>query len=191
MGPLTHLTVLLAAVYPALVAAQQPRIASISYSGNGCPRDPKFSGDLNDPTLTFNNFAASYPGTNQTLNCEAHIQTTGGSGWQLALKDNYVKSHVVLSPGTCLDFYTTVFYSASAAKTATAKGRLSNKAGASTIDQTVTLHNTVSPVWSPCSDSSGSIGILNINFRGALTGDGSKAYFEALSENLDFEWKQC
>lgn len=123
MGNLTRFTALLAAVLPAsLVLADSPpdvpKIRTISYSGNGCIKDPKLAGGLNDPTFTFPNFAASYPGSNQTLNCEVHIQTSGGSaGWQFALKDSWVKGHVVLSPGACLDYYTQVFFSANAAKT--------------------------------------------------------------------------
>jgi hypothetical protein len=31
---------------------------------------------------------------------------------------------------------------------------------------------------------------MNINFRGALTGDG-KAYFEANTEEWDLEWRRC
>ncbi|KAK0734526.1 hypothetical protein B0T26DRAFT_632795 [Lasiosphaeria miniovina] len=195
MGPLSHLALLLAAVYPALAAADtpssSPRITSISWSGNGCPRDPKFDGDFNAPVFTYNNFAASLPGTNQTLNCEVHIQTAGTSpGWQVALKNNWVKGHLVLSPGTTLDYYTTVYFSQSASNTASLRGRWTN-GGDGTIDQGVTLRQTFSgQVWSPCTGDGGSIGILNVNFRGALNGDG-KAYFEAFTEKLDFEWRRC
>lgn len=94
------------------------RISSLKYSGNGCLRDPKYSGGVTDPTFTYSNFAASLPGTNQTLNCQVHIEITGvGAGWQVALNQNAVRSHVVLTPDTRLDYYTTVFFSDAASKT--------------------------------------------------------------------------
>ncbi|KAK3329858.1 hypothetical protein B0H66DRAFT_597422 [Apodospora peruviana] len=197
---LSRFTVLLAAASAALPASlavaespsSLPRISTITYSGNGCTRDPKLSGDFNDPTFSYNNFAASLPGTNQTLNCEVHIQATGASsGWQVALKDNWVKGHLVLDPDTCLDYYTQVYFSQNAAKTGTARGRIRNTGDART-DQAVTLRSNLAgnQVWSPCTGSDGSPGILNVNFRGALSGDG-KAYFEAFTENWDLEWRRC
>jgi hypothetical protein len=47
-----------------------------------------------------------------------------------------------------------------------------------------------SKVWSPCTGSDGYTGIMNINFRGALTGDG-KAQFVADTEQWDLEWRRC
>ncbi|KAK4183396.1 hypothetical protein QBC35DRAFT_543823 [Podospora australis] len=198
MGLLSLSTALLVAAASTVSAdsasapAAQPRISSISYSGNGCIRDPQHYGGFSDPTFKFNNFAASLPGTNRTLNCEVHVVATGASpGWQVALASNNVKGHVVLGPGTKLDYFTTVFFSEDAAKTGTVRGRISNNGGG-TIDQGVTLvSNTgANKVWSPCTGASGSPGILNVNFRGALTGDG-KAYFEALTESWDLEWRRC
>lgn len=60
------------------------------------------------------------------------------------------------------------------------------------MNQAVTLVSEAggSKVWSPCSGNDGYTGILNVNFRGALSGSG-KAYFEALSENWDVEWRRC
>ncbi|KAL2017733.1 hypothetical protein VTK56DRAFT_1703 [Thermocarpiscus australiensis] len=199
MGLLARLAVLFAAVSPSLVACEAaesdpavPRISSISFSGNGCSKDPRFSGNFNDPTFTFQNFAATLPGANQTVNCQAHIQTTGASpGWQVAVKSNTVKGHVTLAPGTRLDYYTTVYFSEDASRTDTSKGTIENT-GSTTINQAVTLVTDAGAdeVWSPCADSSGYTGILNVNFRAALSGDG-KAYFEALTENWDVEWRRC
>ncbi|KAK4214326.1 hypothetical protein QBC37DRAFT_482335 [Rhypophila decipiens] len=196
MTNLTRLTAVLASVVPALGAAisvdgpaDLPKIKSITYSGSGCIKDPAYSGNLNDPTFTYSNFAASFPGTSQTLNCEVHITLTGGTpGWQFALSNNWVKGHVVLPPGACLDYYTQVFFSQNAAKTSTSKASYSNNGG-STVDQTVTLRNNLSgnKVWSGCT---GDPGILNVNFRGALSSD-TKAYFEAVTENWDIEWRRC
>ena len=122
MGALTRIAVAVAALYAPLIAADapasQPRITSIQYSGNGCPNDASRSGSFNDPTFTYNRFAAVLPGTTQTVNCEIHVQAAGATaGWQVALSDVTVNGHLVLEQGTRLDYYTTVFYSENAATT--------------------------------------------------------------------------
>lgn len=117
MGFLSNFVLLMAAT-AAVADPSTPKIASIKFSGNGCLKDPKFSGSFDAPRLTFSNFAAALPGSNQTVNCQVHLQTQGSTpGWQVALKSNVVKGHVVLSPGTTLTHYTTVYFSQDAAKT--------------------------------------------------------------------------
>ncbi|KAK4098789.1 hypothetical protein N658DRAFT_517764 [Parathielavia hyrcaniae] len=196
MGILSHLALLLAAA--SAVAAEAPtpgtapQITSITYSGSGCHKDPKFSGSFDDPTVTFHHFAASLPGANQTVNCQVHLQAKGASpGWQVALKSNKVKGHLVLRPGTTLTYYTTVFFSQDAAKTDTMAGSLSNK-GDKTYNEAVTLVAKAdgTKVWSPCTGSDGYTGIMNINFRSVLAGEG-RAYFEANTEAWDVEWRRC
>jgi hypothetical protein len=85
MGLLSQLTVVLAAATHTVLAAPAdvsgadvatPRITSITFSGSGCARDPRFSGNFNNPSVTFTDFAAASPGANQTLNCEVHLQAT-------------------------------------------------------------------------------------------------------------------
>jgi len=122
MGALTTLAVALVALYTPLAAADgpasQPTITSVQYSGNGCPDDAKRTGGFSDPTFTYNRFAASLPGQNQTVNCEVHVQAAGASsGWQVALSNVNVNGHLVLDEGTSLDYYTTVFYSENAGTT--------------------------------------------------------------------------
>lgn len=126
MGLLSHLTALLLAAATAssslipAAASPSPRISSISFSGNGCPKDPKHSGGFTDPTFTYHGFALALPGANRTANCQVHVQATtgaGAAGWQVALRTNSVRGHVVLSPGTRLEYYTSVFFSQEAGKT--------------------------------------------------------------------------
>jgi hypothetical protein len=193
MGILSNLLLLTAAsaAMADTAAPATPRITSITYSGNGCAKDPKFSGNFNDPTVTFNNFAASLPGS-QTLNCQVHLQANGASpGWQVALKTNVIKGRVYLTPGTSLTHYTTVFFSQDAGRSDTISGTVSNN-GDGTVNEGVTLvaKADASKVWSPCTGSDGYTGIMNINFRGALTGDG-KAQFVADTEQWDLEWRRC
>ncbi|OIW34602.1 hypothetical protein CONLIGDRAFT_638951 [Coniochaeta ligniaria NRRL 30616] len=195
MGALSRITVAIAALYAPLAAADtpasQPRITSVQYSGNGCPNDASRSGSFSDPTFTYNRFAAVLPGTNQTVNCEIHVQAAGGSaGWQVALSDVNIDGHLVLDQGTRLDYYTTVYYSENAGSTTTARQHISNNGG-STLDYPVSLRQDITkPVWSECIGGDGSPGILNVNFRGALTG-GGHAYFEVFTENWDFIWRRC
>ncbi|KAL2154547.1 hypothetical protein VTH82DRAFT_3223 [Thermothelomyces myriococcoides] len=187
MGFLSNFVLLMAAT-AAVADPSTPKIASIKFSGNGCLKDPKFSGSFDAPRLTFSNFAAALPGSNQTVNCQVHLQTQGSTpGWQVALKSNVVKGHVVLSPGTTLTHYTTVYFSQDAAKTDTFSNSVENT-GSTTINKAVTLTGNAGneKVWSPC----GSPGIMNINFRGALVGSG-EAYFEANTEEWDLEWRKC
>ncbi|KAH6650399.1 hypothetical protein F5144DRAFT_43757 [Chaetomium tenue] len=193
MGILSNILLLTAAsaAMADTAAPATPKITSITFSGNGCAKDPKFSGGFNDPTVTFSSFAASLPGT-QTLNCQAHLQATGASpGWQVSLKTNVIKGRVLLTPGTSLTHYTTVFFSQDAARSDTISGTVSNN-GDGTVNEGVTLvaKADASRVWSPCTGSDGYTGIMNINFRGALTGDG-KAQFVADTEEWDLEWRRC
>ncbi|KAK3395411.1 hypothetical protein B0T20DRAFT_418686 [Sordaria brevicollis] len=196
----TTLTALISLTTLALAEspAGTPRINSVSYSGSGCPQtQAKFSGSLNNPTLTFNRFAIEYPNTvNRTANCQVHLQAKGVSaGWQVSVKDTFVDGHVTLDPGAALDYFSTVYYSANAdnaieKQQVTSKGTLSNE-GSSKIDKAITLQNHFnSRAWSSCTTSSDDgFGILNINFRGALRNE--KSYFEATSETWDFEWRRC
>lgn len=119
MGPFTLATALLATLAAADVATPNPRITSISFSGSGCAKDPKFSGSLNDATITYNDFAISLVSPrNRTANCQVHLQAAGaGAGWQVALSKNVVKGHAVLPPGTQLSHYTTTFFSQDAGNT--------------------------------------------------------------------------
>ncbi|KAL2271412.1 hypothetical protein VTJ83DRAFT_783 [Remersonia thermophila] len=196
MGLLSNLTLLLAAtsavVADTAATPAVPKISSITFSGSGCVKDPKFSGTFNDPTLTFSNFAAALPGKNQTTHCQAHIQASNGSkGWQFALKSNTVRGHVVLQPGTSLTRYTTIFFSQNPTATGSFKDTITND-GNKTINRAVVLtgDSDSRTVWSPCIGSDGYTGILNVNLRAVLSGD-AKAYFEANSEEWDVEWRKC
>jgi hypothetical protein len=198
MGFLSHLAILLAAASAvaaesaeAVPAVATPHITSIKYSGSGCPNDAQFSGNFNNPTVTFKDFTISSPGE-KTVNCQVHLQATGASpGWQVAIKKNVVKGHLYLSPGSSLTHYTTIFFSQDASNTDTLQDTVSNT-GDKTTSGGVTLvsHAGAQRVWSPCTDKDGYTGILNVNFRGALSGAG-KSYFEAKTEEWELEWRRC
>lgn len=121
MGFLTRFVLVLEVLYPALAAAggpAVPRITSVQYSGSGCPNNAARSGDFNNPTFKYSNFAAISPGTSKTANCEVHVQADGASaGWQVALSQVNVQGHLKLDAGMNLDYYTQTFFSENAGNT--------------------------------------------------------------------------
>ncbi|KAK5658915.1 hypothetical protein OQA88_1729 [Cercophora sp. LCS_1] len=216
MGPLGQLTLLVAALCPTLVASEAPaslpKITDITFSGSGCPSDGgvKVAGGFDSLSVTFKEFSAKLPG-NKTLNCQAHVQGSGGSpGWQFKLKEATVYGRAYLQPETRLSYFHTVYFSQNAANTVrpvsatyrrrfltllyqkTQQGELENS-GAASINKDVILYSDLSAsnVWSPCPGADGYTGIFNINFRGALDGEAGKASFVAKSQKLGFEWRKC
>ncbi|KAI1336292.1 hypothetical protein F5Y15DRAFT_419083 [Xylariaceae sp. FL0016] len=182
-----------------------PRVSSITYSGSGCPSSsPGVDklGSWNDLAFRMNGFEAKVPGTaTSTENCQVHLQASGCSaGWQVGIKDVYVRGHLALDPGATLDYYVTSFWSQDAANTATIQASLPNT-GTTRLDADVTAHASVPDaevVWSPCSRSDGYLGILNVNFRAALlTADGNQyGYFgkggdSAPLESWGYVWRRC
>ncbi|KAH8887302.1 hypothetical protein GQ53DRAFT_827466 [Thozetella sp. PMI_491] len=166
-----------------------PRITSVSYSGNGCPDNLDNSGDFNNPTFTFRHFVASSPGVNQTVNCEIHLQSAGGSaGWQVSLSEVDVRGHVVLDPGMRLNYYVQTYFSENAGNTVTARERVGGDGQA--LDYPVQIRQGLRELWSPCTGGNGAPGILNVNFRVSLMGDGH-GYFEGTSETWNFNWRRC
>ncbi|KAI2602852.1 hypothetical protein GGR54DRAFT_465840 [Hypoxylon sp. NC1633] len=182
-----------------------PRIASVSYSGSGCPSaSPAVdrSGGFDDISLRLNSFEArtSTNVADSSVNCQAHLTIDGSAaGWQVGVKDVYVKGHLVLDPGASLDYYVTSFWSDSAEKTSTIDGTLSNS-GSGRLEQDVTAHSTVPDaqvVYSACTGSKGTVGLLNVNFRVALQADGAQyGYFgkdsdTSASESWSYVWRRC
>ncbi|KAI0117088.1 hypothetical protein F4814DRAFT_439603 [Daldinia grandis] len=181
-----------------------PRIASVSYSGSGCPSaSPAVdrTGGFDDISLRLNSFEARTTSVaDSSVNCQAHLSIAGSAaGWQVGVKDVYVRGHLVLDPGASLDYYVTSFWSEDADKTATIRGSLSNS-GTGRVSQDVTAHSTVPDsqvVYSPCTSSKGNVGLLNVNFRVALQADGAQyGYFgkdpdTTASESWSYVWRRC
>lgn len=65
--------------------------------------------------------------------------------------------------------------------------------GKGSINEDVVLYSDLSNglVWSECFGGDGYTGILNVNFRGVLSGDGGRATFEAQNQRWKLEWKRC
>jgi hypothetical protein len=114
-------TLLLAALAPALIAAAPgvaPRITSLRISGSGCPND---SGSVKSSTGVLGDsasFTFSQLSSDNTNNCEIHVQSSGGSaGWQVGVQAVTYSGDLTLKPGTQLDTYTQIFWSDKAAET--------------------------------------------------------------------------
>ncbi|KAI1482613.1 hypothetical protein F4774DRAFT_428911 [Daldinia eschscholtzii] len=181
-----------------------PRIVSVSYSGSGCPSSAPAvdrTGGFDDISLRLNSFEARTTSVaDSSVNCQAHLSIAGSAaGWQVGVKDVFVKGHLVLDPGASLDYYVTSFWSEDAEKTITIRGSLGNT-GSGRVSQDVTAHSTVPDnqvVYSPCTGAKGNVGLLNVNFRVALQADGAQyGYFgkdpdTTASESWSYVWRRC
>ncbi|KAL1862772.1 hypothetical protein VTK73DRAFT_6659 [Phialemonium thermophilum] len=193
----TTLTLHLASTVSALPGAPPslPRFTSIQYSGNGCPSGARLdSGNFDDPTFAFRSFAiqTSAGAANLTANCQIHVQADGASsGWQVALSEINVQARAVLDPSETVTYYAQVYFSEDAATTGTFRGNIVNP-GSERIDSAITINQSTrdAVVWSPCIGGDGSPGLLNVNFRTVLNGEGY-GYFEVFTEHWKFNWRRC
>jgi len=195
MGPLSRLAVLITALSPSLVLSATPSkiptISSITFSGSGCPSNPRWTGTFDDLAIFYNNFDAALPGDSKNLNCQVHLQGTGGSpGWQVALKETWVSGTLRLQQGTKLEWVETAFFSQDAARTGSARGEQSYSGQRVDPDFYAYTDHSSAQVWSPCFDSSGYTGIFNVNFRAILSGDG-QASFDAALHQWRLDWRRC
>lgn len=215
MGALARLTALVAALSPTLVLSATPavipEIKTITFSGSGCPSNPKWFGTFDNLVIDYGQFNTKLPG-DSTLNCQVHLQGSGGSpGWQVALRETWVTGHAYLQPGTKIEYLTTSFFSQNAARTVriqprshganrfadigtpqnTKRGEESNNSRRSIDDQLI-LYNDLSSgqAWSECFGSDGYTGIFNVNTRIVLSGDG-RANFEAQRHQWTLDWRRC
>jgi len=194
MGFITNLAVLATALAPTLVVAAPPSvptIAKLTYSGPGCPQDSslKWSGNLDQLTVRYSEFAARYPG-DATSNCQIHITTTGGTaGWQFALKSTTLIGSASLDAGASLTVYTTEFFSENASNTITVSKSLENTEK-KTISGDVRVFTDFNdkPLWSECT-SGGGTGLFHVNTRGALID--AKSTFNANSQTWELKWRRC
>ncbi|KAK0751787.1 hypothetical protein B0T18DRAFT_317207 [Schizothecium vesticola] len=194
MGFITNFAVLATALVPTLVLAAPPSIPTISkltFSGPGCTQGSnlKWSGNLDELTVRYSEFAARNPGDG-TSNCQIHIQTTGGTaGWQYALKSTELKGSASLDAGATLTVFTSVYFSEDASNTATVSSSLANTEK-KTIGGDVRVFSDFSskPIWSAC-NSDGGTGLFHVNTRGALTD--AKSTFNANTQTWELKWRRC
>jgi len=132
MGFITNFAVLATALVPTLVLAAPPSIPTISklsFSGPGCTQGSnlKWSGNVDELTIRYSEFAARNPGDG-TSNCQVHIQTAGGTeGWQYALKSTELKGSVSLDAGATLTVFTSVYFSENAGNTVSTISRSTSR----------------------------------------------------------------
>ncbi|RYP83959.1 hypothetical protein DL769_001265 [Monosporascus sp. CRB-8-3] len=184
-----------------------PTILSTSFSGNGCPQSgsrPLPSGGWGHFGLTLPDFTVSYRGSGgktSTANCQAHVSLANGvPGWQVGLKDLWSRGYAELDPGVKLTQYVTAFYTENAANTVSAVQSVTSSPN-KTLAREVALHATIPDarvVWSKCTGRDGVVGLLNVNFRMALTSTDREAYGYyggaknlTVSERWGWTWRRC
>lgn len=100
-----------------------PRIASVSYSGNGCPSSSpgveRTGSGFGDVGFKLNEFEAKLPGIESSnAQCQVHLQSTGcTAGWQVGIASATIRGHLVLDPAASLDWYLVSYWSENAGTT--------------------------------------------------------------------------
>ncbi|POS69416.1 hypothetical protein DHEL01_v212190 [Diaporthe helianthi] len=192
-SPLHHPGVLSPRELPASVGT----VTQFKYSGNGCTQGSNSvtrSGGWVSQSFKFSQFEADTisAGTPTTQNCELHFQGAGLSpGWQVSLAEADVTGKLVLAPDSRVNYYWQVYWSDDAADTLTLQGAIDNAGGNNKIiNNNYTVKANVSdPLWSQCISGDGNPGILNVNFRVAIVGDGSS--FDVDTETLNYKFRRC
>ncbi|KAF2734788.1 hypothetical protein EJ04DRAFT_436355 [Polyplosphaeria fusca] len=182
---------LLTVLAPTILASPNPspRITGYTISGPGCPNDSNSvrasSGNLGDTaTFTFSQLRGD-----DTENCQVHVTSTGGSqGWQFAVKEVSYQANVQLKSGSQLDTFTTVYFSENADATTVFKSSIAC-AGPELKDTVTVRQSTNNLTWSKCIGSDGYPGILNVNARPVINGNGGSFDFKSTTWKL--EWRKC
>jgi hypothetical protein len=151
-------------------------------------------------------FTFSQLASDNTNNCEIHVQSTGGSaGWQVGVQAVTYSGDLTLKPGTQLDAYTQIFWSDKAAETVSQTSfpcvelLLTKRqsvltghitcAGPEIRDSFTLRQSTDAPKFSKCTGDDGNPGILNVNARPVISGnDGA---YNIKSATWNFVWRKC
>lgn len=204
---------------PRELPASVGTVTQFKYSGNGCTQGSNSvtrSGGWVTQTYKFSQFEADTitAGTPTTENCELHFQGAGLSpGWQVSLAEADVTGKLVLAPDSRVNYYWQVYWSDDAADTVspgsyipelgghsgadgrstqlTLQGAIDNTGGKNKItNNNYTIRaNVTDSLWSQCIGADGNPGILNVNFRVAVVGDGSS--FDVDTETLNYKFRRC
>ncbi|KAG6362688.1 hypothetical protein INS49_007781 [Diaporthe citri] len=182
---------------PRELPASVGTVTQFRYSGNGCTQGSNSvtrSGGWVSQTYKFSQFEADTitAGTPTTENCELHFQGAGLSpGWQVSLAEADVTGKLVLAPDAKVNYYWQVYWSDDAADTLALQGTIDNTGGKNKITNNnyTVKANVTDSLWSQCIGADGNPGILNVNFRVAIVGDGSS--FDVDTETLNYKFRKC
>ncbi|KAK2801970.1 hypothetical protein FQN50_007528 [Emmonsiellopsis sp. PD_5] len=179
------------------------QIIETGNSGNGCPQgtvSTSISEDRTVVTFGFDAFQAYIgPGTamsDRSKNCQLHLKLHYPGGFQYSILDATYHGYARLDEGVTGNFYSTYFFSQSAADTASTRASISGEdwlAGDIYVKNDQVENTAI--VWSPC----GAEGMLNINNRIALTSTVPEATGElsnddatiAFTQQLHVAWRTC
>ncbi|EPE08082.1 putative effector 16 [Ophiostoma piceae UAMH 11346] len=182
----------------------QIQIASINFSGNGCPQgsvSTSISPDRTVVTFGFDQFQTyigpGYDLGDKSKNCQLHLSLTYPGGFQYAVLDSTYHGFAQLDAGVNSTFYTSYYFSQDASATTTTRATISG-GGAWADGQVYTKNDqieTASVVYAPC----GASGILNVNNRIVLTSASKTATGQvtdddatvAFTHQMHLAWREC
>jgi hypothetical protein len=96
-----------------------PTVIQAVYSGNGCPQGSRneLRPDTDSLDVAMYAFNGNF-GDTGSMNCEVHLTLSGGApGWALSLETVRTTGLLRQNPGTEVAFFTTVYWSQTAANT--------------------------------------------------------------------------
>ncbi|PGH11127.1 hypothetical protein AJ79_05074 [Helicocarpus griseus UAMH5409] len=182
---------------------EEIQIIETGHSGNGCPQgtvSTLISEDRTVVTFGFDAFQA-YIGPNtspadHSKNCQLHLQLQYPGGFQYSILDATYHGYARLDEGVTGTFFSTYFFSRSAADTSSTRTSISGPEWleGDIYTKSDQVENTA-VVWSPC----GAEGMLNINNRIALTSRDREASGAlsnddatvAFTHQLHVAWRTC
>ncbi|CAI4212765.1 unnamed protein product [Parascedosporium putredinis] len=174
-------------------AASALTLSDWNSSGNSCG-SVTWNGNADKPVFYFEGFDATLS-AGQSANCAVHLQfASGRPGYRLVLDEVSTWGNLRLDAGGAATFFTTSFWSESAADTA--NDRLES-ATRSAFTGDVAIDATSLSLASGCVGASGAGGILNVNFR-VVAEDGTVRFGPekgskkaAVSQHLALKWVAC
>ncbi|KAL1887940.1 hypothetical protein Sste5346_009885 [Sporothrix stenoceras] len=180
------------------------QVASVSFSGNGCPQgsvSTSISTDRTVVTFGFDKFQTyigpGYDLGDKSKNCQLHLNLKYPGGFQFAVLDSTYHGFAQLDQGVTGTFYSTYYFSQDAAATTTTQTSISG-GGTWAAGQVYTKNDqipTASVIYAPC----GANGILNVNNRIVLASNNKTATGQvtdddatvAFTHQLHLTWRPC
>ncbi len=187
-----------ASAFAAGPAANQVKIAGISYAGSGCPAgsvSESMAPDAKAFTLLFDSYVAEAgPGVSLASgrrNCQIAVDLRFPSGWSYTIFDVDYRGYIQLDPGATGTQKTTYYFQGGSSQ-ASLQSNFSGPA-----DKDYHIRDSLgldAVVWSPC----GATRAVNMNTQVRVTGGGSRRALMTidsidgqLSHKYGIQWRRC
>lgn len=182
----------------------QIQVASVGFSGNGCPQgsvSTTISPDRTVVTFGFDQFQTyigpGYDLGDKSKNCQLHLNLKYPGGFQFAVLDSTYHGFAQLDSGVTGTFYSSYYFSQDASATTTTRTSITG-GGAWAEGQVYTKNDqipTASVIYAPC----GASGILNVNNRIVLASTSKTATGQvtdddatvAFTHQVHLAWRAC